>query len=241
MDKIKKINFPTIMTIFTLIIFILFFIFPIKIYELNYKYIVLILGLIPVILYLLITIISNIFKNKKYTKLITNIITSILTFLLVGYYIIVLFISLLIDIEHPNKNIKYYNQYIKDDYLLTAFPKEIPENIENTKLIYSPGLLQGGTTITLYYIDNNLNIKIFDKKYTTKSIWIGLKKDYPKKDGLLTSFLSNTPVKLENKENFKIYLIDSNCDKSGYCNHGKFLLVAINEETKEVIYTSQQW
>lgn len=229
------------MTILTLLILVIFFIILIKKEEINYKYIILIMGFIPFFIYLIITIISNILKNKKYTKTIMTIITSIVTFILIFYYILVIFISILIDIDHPNKNIKYYNHYIKSDYLLTVFPKEIPENIENIKLIYSPGLLQSGTITTLYYIDNNLNIQTFDKKFTNKAKWIGLKKDYQKEVGLLDSFISNTPVKIENKDDFKIYLIDSNCDNSGYCNHGNFLLVAVNENTKEVVFTNQQW
>ena len=37
----------------------------------------------------------------------------------------------------------------------------------------------------------------------------------------------------------KTNLIDSFCDNSNYCNHGNYLLTAINETTKEVCINIQ--
>ena len=242
-EKLKRIYKESkllfIMTTITFIIFIIFFIFPIKIHELSYKYIILIMGIIPFLVFLLTTILSSIFTNKKYLKIITGIITYILTFALPVYYIIVIFFSLFIDIEHPVKNIKYYNEYVSGDYLLNVFPKEIPKNVKDIQLIYSPGLLQGGTTISLYYVDNKLNVEYFNDKYTKKSKWIGIKEEYSKQN--LNWFSNGTPIKYKEENNFKIYLVDDECDDSGYCNHGQYLLVGINENTNEVLYQYKQW
>ena len=113
--------------------------------------------------------------------------------------------------------------------------------MDNIHFYYAPGILQGGTNYSLYYIDKNLTREEFDKRYREKAIWIGCKSEYAEKSELLASAFSFTPVDYNAEDNYIIYLVDRNCDDSGYCNHGNFLFVAYNEETHEVIFRAEFW
>lgn len=35
--------------------------------------------------------------------------------------------------------------------------------------------------------------------------------------------------------------MDGDCDNSGYCNHGNYIIAAFNKKTHEVIFSSEQW
>lgn len=143
------------------------------------------------------------------------------------------------DFDQPIKDIKYYDQYVNTN-LLDFFPSEVPKNVEDIIFIYSPKLLQSTEETSLYYVDKNLNVESFENKYKKDAIWVGYKEDYLQNKGLLDDIFSSY-LSIDNEEEFKIYLFDAKCDDSGYCNHGEFSLVAINQDTKEILYTSQKW
>ena len=86
-----------------------------------------------------------------------------------------------------------------------------------------------------------MNQEKIAKIYKNKAIWIGYKEEYTENKGLLTTSFAHTPSYYKNEFDYTIYLIEGNCDDSGYCNHGSFLLVAFNEKTKEIIFKSEQW
>ena len=75
------------------------------------------------------------------------------------YYLIGFLACTAIKIPYPIVNIKNY-KYLVNGELLNVFPSSIPENVIDTRLTYSPALLQAGDQITLYYIDNNLNFMV---------------------------------------------------------------------------------
>lgn len=93
----------------------------------------------------------------------------------------------------------------------------------------------------MYYVDDQLDTKYFDDKYEQIAEWVGHKEEYEEKPGLLSGVFSMTPAEYKRENDFKIYLIRGECDDSGYCNHGRFLVVAVNENTKEVLYQCESW
>ena len=123
-----------------------------------------------------------------------------------------------------SKNI--YENYGKDKQVLPDFR---PNNSEN--LIFN----------MRYFDDIKKLINKFDKKYRFKAEWIGHINEYNEKNGLLSGAFSNTPSQYKNENDYIIYLVKSRCDKSGYCNHGDFLLAAFNKKTNEVIFKSEEW
>ncbi len=170
-------------------------------------------------------------------KCIFSFIMTILAFFLVTTLITMCALD---AVENPITDVKYYKREIKGD-LLKVFPPDIPDNVENVEFYYAPGFLQGGTNYSLYYIDKNMTMDKFDKKYKDKAIWIGHKDEYTEKRGLLTGAFSYTPAEYENEDDYIIYLVEGKCDNSGYCNHGNYLMTAYNEKTNEVIFRLEDW
>ena len=166
----------------------------------NAKIIALGIAYLPFILILILTLLSIKFKT---TKKIFEIITCIIASILWLYYFIAIFICGFIYAFNPVTNIKYYKQYFNGAYLREVFPKEIPKNAEKAEFYYAPGILQGGTYYTLYYIDTSLTKEEFDKKYKEKAKWIGYIDEQPEDLETLPSDFSNTPAE-EREEDFLI-------------------------------------
>lgn len=192
----------------------------------------------PFLIFLLIAKLSykSPSKNKKYRT-----ITIILSLILIFYYFVIMFLSIFLAAINPVTNPKYYNYYVKGEKLENVFPSKIPIEAKDINFYYAPGILQGGTTYSLYYVNNNITKEMFDKKYKSKAIWIGNIDEYKDKEGLLTGVFSYTPSYNKNENDYTIYLIEGRCDNSGYCNHGSFLIAAFNEKTSEVVFCSQGW
>lgn len=236
---IERSKLSFIMCIITLILSYIF-IDSSLIFDGKEKIIVLLIGFVPVIVFLIITLAINYFYKKNIVQKALKILNILLIIILPMYYLIGFLACTVIKISNPIVNIKNY-KYLVNGELLNVFPSSIPENVIDTRLTYSPALLQAGDQITLYYIDNNLNFEEFDNKYKEKAIWIGNVDDYEENKGLLTGIFSDTSVTYETENDFIIYLIEGKCDDSGYCNHGKFTLAAVNPKTNEVIYEYKYW
>lgn len=237
----NKAKFPFIMTIISFVFMLLSIYWGIELIEISYKIKVIITGILPFSIFLLITRLTYIYHEKKNTKTISNTITLILTLLFTFYCPINTFITILInDMMYPTKDINNYQKYIKSKRLSEVFPNEIPKEVKDPILIYSPGFLQASNRYVLYYVDPNLNIIDFDNQYLPKAKWIGNNNDDDLPMAVDINF-TNLPVEEKDIDNFKIYVIDSYCDDSGWCNHGRYLIVAVNEYTKQVIYESETW
>ncbi len=236
----KKIRFPLIMSIITFLIGIIFSYGSIGVL-IKAKVIILLISFMPFILFSIFTFITYKFKETHEIVFVFKIISIIITSLLVLYYFIAMFFVIFIEVANPVINPKYYNQYISGSRLKKAFPSEIPDNVENVKFYYAPGILQAGTNYSLYYIDKNMTLDKFNQNYKDKAIWIGHNEEYTEKEGLFAGAFSYTPAEYENENDYIIYLIEGDCDDSGYCNHGNLLFAAYNEKTNEVIYRSEQW
>lgn len=242
-DKIKVIlkynKLELIMSITTFLIGIMFYNSSAIGIPIAGKLMIITASFIPFFTFLLIIVLSYYFK-EKYIK-VFKIISIIFSLLLVFYYLIALIICALTSVTNPVTDPKYYNRYVNGERFENVFPKEIPKNVKNVNFCYAPGILQGGTFYSLYYIDENMTKEKFDKKYKNKSIWIGHKEEYKEKSGLLSHVFAYSPVDYDNENDYLIYLIKGECDDSGYCNHGELLLVAFNEKTNEVLFKSGDW
>lgn len=236
---LKKCIFPFIMTIITFIIGCGFFWLS-KGDPFSLRIKILFIGYLPSIIFFFLLLICYFKCNTKKSKDTITILSTILTFFLLGYYVSAIFICAFEEAENPITDVRYYKDKVNGS-LLKVFPKEIPDDVEKIEFYYAPGILQGGTNYSLYYIDKNMTIDKFDKKYKEKAIWIGHKEEYIKEEGLLTGAFSYTPANYKNEDDYIIYLVESYCDDSGYCNHGNFLLAAYNEKTHEVIFKAKQW
>lgn len=241
--KIKEIfkysKLSIIMCIITLLIGIWFYSSTAIGIPIKEKLIIFLASFIPFFIFLIITILSYHFKERY--KKIFKIISIILSLLLVFYYFVALFVCVLLSATNPVTDSKYYNYYVTGERLEKVFPAKIPSNAKNIEFYYAPGILQGGTNYSLYYIDDSMTKEKFDKEYKNKAIWIGYKEEYTEKEGLLSGAFAYTPAYYENENDYIIYLIEGRCDDSGYCNHGDFLIAAFNEKTNEVVFRSEQW
>ena len=65
---------------------------------------------------------------------------------------------------------KYYNYYVNGERLEKVFPAKIPSNAKNIEFYYVPGILQSGTSYSLYYIDDSMTKENFDKELELKRI-----------------------------------------------------------------------
>lgn len=240
-SEFQKVRFPLIMSVITFIIGSLLTYTSIGMEPSKDLLIVILISYFPCILFLTITFFCHYFGNKRKVRVIFKAIAGVFACLLIYYYFIGLFMIVLIESTNPITNIKYYKKQVNGTELTKVFPKKIPDDVENIKFHYAPGALQAGTNYMLYYVDKNMTMEKFDNNYKEKAIWIGHKKEYNEKEGLLVGTFSYTPAEYKNEEDFIIYLVDGECDDSGYCNHGKFLLAAYNEKTNEVIFRAEYW
>ena len=202
------------------------------------RLLIIFIGIIPCLLFLLITILRYKLDHKQYIKDITFILNGLLTLALPFYLFFAIFIIAGLTATNPVTNPKYYSHYVSDDYLLEVFPKEIPEDATNIKFEYTPSFLQGASVIELYYQSSHL--KDLESTLKEKTIWTGTLNEYTENPELLDNNIFNF-LTSSNINDFLIYLIDGECDDSGYCNHGIFLLVAINSNTNEIIYSYHNW
>ncbi len=207
----------------------------------NIILITLLISYLPFIIFFIISLLSCHLKDNLKAIKVIKIITKILIYLQVFYYFMAIFIISILISLNPVTNPKYYKFFVNSDELTKVFPKQIPDNVKNVQFYYAPGVLQGSTDYVLYYIDENINLDKFNNYFKDKAIWIGHKKEYTEKKGLLTGTFSFTPIEYKNEDDFIIYLIKGECDDSGYCNHGKYLFAAINENTNEIIYKLSFW
>lgn len=202
---------------------------------------ILFIGYLPFLVFLVLMIFNNLFYEKRELRIFLKILSWIFSSLLLFYFFVAFIMIAFIEALHPVTDIKSYQDKVKGDWLLKVFPKEVPNHVESIQFYYAPGILQGGTVFALYYVDKNMNLEKLDKKYRKNSIWTGKKEEYTEFRGLFSGAFSETPAVYKNENDFYIYLMDANCNSKNDCNHGRFLFVAVNEKTKEVIYKGEEW
>lgn len=199
--------------------------------EINIKYIIIIiLGILPTLVGIILVIISTMYKEKlKNLIKILSILLIIPYLLYIGFWF---FTLCLIVAVNPEIKISSYE---KHDFL-SSFPSKIPDNYENASYYHSYPFLQGGDNYILYLkLDSNA-IKNYEAYFNLKQI-------EPNKDMNIANILYiNTPYeKSYLDEYFKAYFLKSECDNSGWCNHGIDEHVMINVCTNEIIFYYDEW
>lgn len=242
MNKVKEVfknsKFTFIMSIITFMVGIYIGLSVLGV-PLSKFMIVLLLSLVPCLYYLIILTLDC--KYKKNKKTLINIFKYGGLFILPIYYFLILFVALGIAFTNPITDVKYYNHYVNGE-LNEIFPKKIPKDAEKVSFYYTPGLLQAGTIYSLYYIDKDINSDKINELYKDKAIWIGKISEYEKDKDLLNNAFSFSPLDgAIYEDDYTIYLFEGDCDDSGYCNHGKLLFMAYNDNTKEILYKAEGW
>lgn len=228
----QKATLSTILLTISTVIFLLFipqirfdsFFIRLKYYALIF---------IPVAVFFVLTFFT--YKGKIRESLSSFI--ALVLFLVGNVYYFMMVFSIVIDqIENPITNIRYYETFRHDD-----FPKTIPKGAENERMFYHPGLLQGGSVVGVYFkIDNEAVIKEYISKYEKIAKYTSLNYKPDNITGYEPYKLACSPYE-ELPEDFIIYYLEQRCDDSGYCNHGEYTIVAINDATNEIICENSNW
>lgn len=233
MKKLKQIflnsKFSFILGIINLIIFLILISF-IDEFHTNYILII-ILGILPSFFYFLIVFLANKFSAQYRRKRIVNLIAifSIIPYLIyLFFWTCFLFITIAMT---PEVKLSSYKHYAILDY----FPEQIPENYIDASYYHTYRFLQGGEKFILYLKLDSVSIEQYDSVFKEKNI-------EPHKNIPKEKFYENTPYSDKSlNNNFHIYYLETNCDNSGYCNHGFDKHVVINNKTNEIIFYYQSW
>lgn len=171
---------------------------------------------------------ANTISKYEKGKILANILFPIIVVIPYFFYlIIIIFFFGFIAVENPYTNIRSYEQYL--DY----FPKEIPDNYKEAKYYRSYPFLQAGEMIILYLKMDRDYINYYREEYQDKTVRLHKDASDPYKSNY-QDFVSIT-------KDFDLYLLDSSCDDSGYCNHGREEYILINEDTNEILFYYSAW
>lgn len=171
---------------------------------------------------------ANTISKYKKGKILANIIFPIIVIIPYLFYVIIsIFFIGFIAVENPDTKLSQYKQCL--DY----FPKEIPDNYKEAKYYHSYPFLQAGEETMLYLKIDEDYINYYRKKYQDKTVRLHKDASDPYEDRY-QDFVSIT-------KDFDLYLLDSSCDDSGYCNHGREEYILINEDTNEILFYYSAW
>ena len=202
----------------------------------KWRTIILIISFAPAAVMLINLVVSLFVSKTASQRTIMMIITFALSAVMIVYFVAVLLPVAMIESEHPVTDVKYYEAKVNDP----AFPERIPEDAENVKFCYAPGALQGGTVMSLYYVDGDMTSEEFGNLYKDKALWSGHFGEYRDVPGLLEYAFSDYDSD-GNIEDYVIYLMEARGDDSGYLNHGEYSLAAFNDKTKEAFFGYESW
>lgn len=182
-------------------------------------------------------------KRKNIKKIIINIIINVIQIvciLLSFIYFCVLIVvgSFIMAVDGVN-NIKNYKK-VRYQHKISIGPNSIPNNAKNVNFHYNNSFLQGGEVFYLYFKTDNKSLKKYKEEYSiiAKSVI-----DYNSIDNnyhYLKSMHIDDLFK-ESKENLKVYYLEGFCDNSGYCNHGEYKIVIIDEFSNSIMFMYEKW
>ena len=198
-----------------------------------YNFTLFLIGLLPTFIWFISLILIKIYKNKTTLRRVLNILSIILIIVYIPFLFIWLILYSLTKSFNPENDINNYQQYSYNDY----FPIDIPSNYIDASFYHSYPFLQAGEEIILYLKLEKQEILNYKNQFILYNNEIH-------KD-MLSSFpisYRNTPYEsnvIDN--NFDIYIIESTCDDSTYCNHGLNKHVTLNENTNEIVFYYHKW
>lgn len=237
-NKISKIM-AIIISILVLIIFIGIFGYLAQMFfkdiSIRNNIIILLFYLAIISVPLLVSIKFLILMLNGKTKVSTSIISQLILIpLSLIYLFVAIFIIGIVTTMVPVRNYQQYkNLYNGNNELIKDFPSDIPSDAYDIKFYYQPPFLQSGKVMNLYYKVNDTIVNEYKEKYEK----IELNEYEIDIENLDKLYLDE--FKLD--DNYRLYFLYSRCDDSGYCNHGAYSYVAINEISNEVIFAMYEW
>lgn len=191
----------------------------------------------------LISIILLLLKRKNILK--TNTI-NFLQIISICTSIIYIFILLavgnfILAVDGVNNPINYRRVYYTYKMnRVSSLPNKVPKNAKNVKFHYNAPLFQGGEVFYLYFNTDHKSIKKYIEQYAKVARWINKYNSldnnyYYLKDKYIDNLFNKS------KEGVKIYYLEGYCDDSGYCNHGMYNTVIIDEVSNSIMFNYQKW
>lgn len=237
--RIDKI-IATIISILVAIILIGCFIYLTQIFlediSIRSNIIILLISLMIISVPIIVSIKFLILMLKDKIKVSTNIISELILIPLSTIYLFVaILVICIIELMVPVRNYhQYKNLYNNDNELIRNFPNDIPRDAYDIEFYYEPPFLQKGKVMNLYFKVTDATINEYKEKYEK----IEIDKNEIDIENLDKLYLDEN---IEINNNYRQYLLYSNCDDSGYCNHGSYSFVAINEISNECIFALYEW
>ncbi|MDN6409718.1 MAG: hypothetical protein L0J76_06405 [Tetragenococcus halophilus] len=132
-----------------------------------------------------------------------------------------------IDIENYERILR-----LSDDSLTKHYPKEIPDHAKNVRISHQSPFVQAGEIFQLRFQTDAERIKDYQEEFAKKAIKVGTIEEI--EEGAIFKH-SDLPFKSI------IYLLVSEPYQANNWNHGEYSLVAINEETNEIVFLMEDW
>lgn len=191
---------------------------------------------IPTLFSLILILIK---KRKNIKNSIINFIQTIFILIFSVYMFIIIIVGSFIMAIDGVDNVKKYKK-VCSLYKISIAPNNIPNNAKNINFHYNNSFLQGGEIFYLYFKTDHKTIKKYKEKYVDLAKWV---KEY--------NSINNNYYYLKNEyiedcfnkkiENLKIYYLDGYCDNSGYCNHGAYEAIGIDDISDSIIFYYEKW
>lgn len=195
------------------------------------------------ILLLIPIFVSLIMLNiKKKDIMNNNTLNLIQVLLVIGTFIYLFFVIIFADyilaVDGVN-NIKNYNK-VCSLYKIKICPNKISKTAKKVYFHYNAPFFQGGEKFNLFFQTDTTEIQNYKKKYENNSKWINnynlLNNDY-----YFLKNRKNEELFQGDIENIKVYFLDGRCDNSGYCNHGEYNAIFINEKNNSIMFNYEKW
>lgn len=237
LGKIIAIIISIIVTIILIVIFCNVFQMLLDDISISSNIIIFLLSLMIISVPIIVSIKILFMLLKGKIKVLTNVISELV---LVPVSIIYLFIAIIViafvGSLFPVKNYHQYEKiYNTDSEIVKYFPSVIPKDAYDIKFYYEPSVLQKGRVMNLYFKVDDFTINNYKSKYEKLELDSNkINKEYISEDLHL-----DNEIKLNN--NYKKYFLYFECDDSGYCNHGAYSFVAINDNNNECIFVLSEW
>lgn len=198
--------------------------------------ILLVIGIFIVLIPLMVSVKLLILLLKRKISVLKNIISELflIPLSLIYLFVCIFVIGIVASMIPVRDYHKYKYLYDSDSMVIRDFPSSIPDDAYDVKFYYESSALQKGSVMNLYYKVDSDTVKMYKDKYKK----IEIDKSKIDVDNINKLYLGNN-IKID--DNYRLYFLYSYCDESGYCNHGEYSYVAINEKSNECIFVLSKW
>lgn len=242
-SALERSLFPAIAALVSLVFFIIIY-SAIMRTVIDPHYLMSLLLAIPFVLFGLIFILA---VKDKISSATSNITTGIL---IIPLAIAMAFILLFFSLDAATKTTTDINRYERALKLSNfpsplvehSFPDTIPAKAENILFKYHPALGQGGEVIALKYETDPQSIKEYIEVFSKKAKWVGKASDSEAdKHGVSPGTLSAFGYTYDMQNDYTVFVLYSQPSMPDNWNHGQRSLVAINEDSNEILFHAEKW